>query len=209
MLPIETWLAYTGACILIILAPGPDNVLAISRGISQGRFSALVSSAGAGVGLMVHVAAAVLGLAGLIQTSAVAFGVIKVVGAAYLIWLGIKAIRSKDLVTFSASGALSNQAVFASGLLTNVLNPKPALFILAFVPQLASPAHGAVTLQMGLLGTWFAFLAFAIFAVLGAFSAGLARWLEDHPRSTLGLNYGAGLTFIAAGMSVALLESRK
>ena len=69
MLPIETWLAYTGACILIILAPGPDNVLAISRGISQGRFSALVSSAGAGVGLMVHVAAAVLGLACLLCTS--------------------------------------------------------------------------------------------------------------------------------------------
>jgi len=209
MVPIETWVAYSGACVLIILAPGPDNILAISRDISQGRFAALVSSAGAGLGLLVHVAAAVLGLAVVIQTSAAAFGVVKIIGAGYLLWLGIKAIRSKNLVTFSTHGEVAIRSVFTSGFLTNVLNPKPALFVLAFVPQFVSPAYGSVTVQMALLGTWLALLAFVIFATLGSFSSVLTRWLEKHPRATLGVNYGTGFTFIAAGVSVALLENRK
>ncbi len=209
MIPLETWVAYTGACVLIILAPGPDNILAISRGISQGRFAALVSSAGAGLGLLVHVAATILGLAAVIQTSEVAFGIVKIIGATYLIWLGIKAICSKDLVTFSTNGETAIQTVFTSGFLTNVLNPKPAFFILAFLPQFVSPANGLVTLQMAMLGTWFALLAFAIFGVLGAFSSVLAHWLENHPKAIHSLNYGAGLTFIMAGVSVALLENRK
>ena len=98
MITTEILLTYTVASVLIILSPGPDNILAVSRGISQGRIAASVSSAGAALGLLVHVAAAVFGLAILIQTSAAAFGVIKLIGAGYLIWLGIKALRSRDLI---------------------------------------------------------------------------------------------------------------
>ena len=205
MVPIETWLTYTTACLFIILVPGPDNILAISRGLSQGRLAACISSAGAGLGLMVHVLVAFLGLTVLIQTSAVAFSVVKFLGAGYLIWLGIKALRSRALIAFSSQSHLSHRAVFLTGFLTNVLNPKPALFILAFVPQFVSPMYGAVELQTFLLGTWFALLAFAVFSLLGSFSSLLARWLEGCPRAIVGLNMGAGITFIAAGLSVLLL----
>lgn len=206
MVSIETWIAYTAACVLIILAPGPDNILAISRGLSQGRLAACISSAGAGLGLMVHVVVAVLGLAALIQASAVAFSVVKIVGAGYLIWLGIKVLRSRDLVAFSSHSHLSLRAVFMTGFLTNVLNPKPALFILAFIPHFVSPVYESAELQTLILGAWLAFLAFSTFAVLGAFSSILARWLENCPCAITGLNIGAGGTFIAAGLSVAFLE---
>ena len=206
MVSIEIWVAYTAACVVIILSPGPDNILAISRGLSQGRLAACISSAGAGLGLMVHVVVAVLGLAVLIQTSAMAFGVVKFIGAGYLLWLGIKVPRSRDLIAFSSHSHLSRRAVFMTGFLTNVLNPKPALFILAFIPQFVSPASGSVELQTLVLGAWLAFLAFGTFAVLGAFSSILARWLEGRPHAIAGLNIGAGATFIAAGLSIAFLE---
>lgn len=206
MIPIETWMAFTAACVLIILVPGPDNILAVSRGLSQGRLAACVSSVGAGMGLMVHVVVAFLGLAALIQTSAVAFSAVKLIGAGYLIWLGIKALRSRDLIAFSSHRRLSYREVLTTGFLTNVLNPKPALFILAFIPQFVSPAQGSIALQTLLLGAWFAFMAFAIFAVLGLFSSMFARWLESRPRVIQGLNMGAGATFIAAGVSVIFLE---
>ena len=122
-----------------------------------------------------------------------------------MIWLGIKALRSRALIAFSSQSHLSHRAVFLTGFLTNVLNPKPALFILAFVPQFVSPMYGAVELQTFLLGTWFALLAFAVFSLLGSFSSLLARWLEGCPRAIVGLNMGAGITFIAAGLSVLLL----
>jgi threonine/homoserine/homoserine lactone efflux protein len=90
MFPIETWLAYTAACVLLVLSPGPDNLLAISRGLSQGRVAACISGLSSGTGILFHVAAATFGLTLLMQTSAVAFRVLKLVGAGYLLWLGIR-----------------------------------------------------------------------------------------------------------------------
>ncbi len=209
MISIETWLTYTMACVLIILAPGPDNILAIGRGLSQGRIAAVVSSTGAGIGLMIHVLAAALGLAVIIKTSATAFLTVKIAGAAYLIWLGLKALKSRDLITFSKSKFLPLRSVFISGFLTNVLNPKPAFFILAFVPQFVSTDYGHETMQTIILGSWFAFLAFIIFSILGIFSSGLSEWLQKYPKATAGLNIGAGLTFVTAGLSIAFLEQNK
>lgn len=206
MVTIEIFFAYTLACILIILAPGPDNILAISRGLSQGRIAAFISSLGAGAGLMVHVLAAALGLAVLIQTSELAFSLIKGIGALYLIWLGIKAIRSKDLISFAPSSRQSHWSILTAGYLTNVLNPKPAIFILAFIPQFVSQDSGSVLGQTLLLGTWLVILAILTFTVLGCFASTLAKWLRDRPRAIWGLNVGAGTSFIAAGLSVANLE---
>lgn len=206
MISIEVLGTYTLACILIILAPGPDNTLAIGRGLSQGHLAACVSSAGAGLGLLVHILAATLGLAVLIKASTLAFSVIKIVGAVYLIWLGIKALHSRDLISFAPSTQQTYRSIFITGFLTNVLNPKPAIFIIAFVPQFVSPASGATESQVLLLGIWFALLTFLIFTILGCFASTLALWLRDRPRTVLGLNIGAGTTFIVAGLSVASLE---
>ena len=208
MITTDIWLVYTGACIVIILSPGPDNLLAIGRGVSQGRAATCLSSLGAAIGLLVHVLAAVLGLVLIVQTSAMAFGLVKAVGATYLIWLGIQAIKSRDLITFQPSQHQTLGKIFITGLLTNVLNPKPAIFILAFLPQFVDLEMDSATHQMLMLGVWFAVLAFVVFAIMGSCASVLTRWLSQRPKATWFLNIGAGLTLVTAGLSIVLLDRR-
>ena len=99
--------------------------------------------------------------------------------------------------------------MFATGLLSNVLNPKPGLFVVAFIPQFVSIARGAVHVQMLVYGAIFAVLTAIIFTLLGGFSARLSNWLARRPRVVAAANVGAGLTFIAAGLSILALERRK
>ena len=115
-------------------------------------------------------------------------------------------LKSRDLISFSSERPLPLRSVFVSGFLTNVLNPKPALFILAFVPQFVSQSEAHTVIQIIVLGSWFALLASVIFSLMGSFSAELSGWLEKHPKGTVGLNIGAGLTFVTAGLSIAFLQ---
>ena len=208
MFPIQVLAAYLAACVIVVLSPGPDNILALSRGLSQGKLAAALSSVGAGTGIMVHTLAATFGLAVLLQASQSAFWVVKALGAAYLILLGIKAIRSQGLISFAPSARLPLGRIFMTGLLSNVLNPKPGLFVLAFLPQFVSAGRGSVTIQMVVYGAIFAGLTMVIFSALGASAARLAGWLSRRPRVVSGLNLGAGLTFLAAGLSVLTLKAR-
>ncbi len=100
MFPTDILLAYLLATLLVVIAPGPDNILALSRGLGQGPVAAVASSVGAAFGIMVHTLAATLGLTLVIQASPVAFWAVKLVGAAYLLWLGVKALRSRNLISF-------------------------------------------------------------------------------------------------------------
>jgi threonine/homoserine/homoserine lactone efflux protein len=208
MFPPEILLTYLVAVLLVVIAPGPDNILAIGRGLSQGRLAAALSSIGAGLGIMVHSVAATLGLALVLQTSPMAFWVVKAVGAAYLLWLGFKAIRSRSLISFEPTAQQPLWRVFATGLLSNVLNPKPGLFVVAFIPQFVAVERGSVAVQMLVYGAIFAVLTAVIFTVLGAFASQLSGWLARRPRVTAAANVGAGLTFIAAGLSILALERR-
>jgi len=201
-------IAFTLACALVILSPGPDNILAIGRGLSQGKEAALITSAAAATGLLVHVAAATLGLAVIIQTSQTAFFFVKLMGAAYLIWLGVKAIFSRNLISFKQTDQLPIRSIFWTGFLTNVLNPKPAIFILAFIPQFISGDETEIGQQMFVLGVWFALMAFGIFSVLGCSATIVAGWFERHPKSVFGLNIGAGLALVGAGVSVIAMERK-
>ncbi len=209
MFPTDTLTAYLAATLLVVIAPGPDNILAISRGLSQGRAAAILSSAGAGLGIMVHTLAAALGLTFVIQASPAAFWVVKLVGAAYLIWLGVMALMSHSLVSFTPTARQSPWRVFATGLLSNVLNPKPGLFVLAFIPQFVSASRGSVSTQMLVYGAIFALLTALIFSVLGCHAARLSGWLAQRPRATRWLNRGAGATFIASGISILALGQRR
>lgn len=208
MFPVETWLAYTAACILVVLSPGPDNLLAIGRGLSQGRVAACVSGLSSGAGALFHVAAATFGLTLLMQTSAVAFLVIKLFGAGYLLWLGIKVLRSRSLISFAPAAKQPLSTIFATGFLSAALNPKPGLFVLAFIPQFVSPERGSVTTQMLVYGVWFALLGAVVFALMGVFASRLSSWLRARPRVVTGLNVSAGLTFIASGLSIAVLKQK-
>ncbi|MBS0447017.1 MAG: LysE family translocator [Proteobacteria bacterium] len=209
MFPLDTLAAYLAATLLVVLAPGPDNILAISRGLSQGRTAAALSSIGAGLGIMCHTLAATLGLTLVIQTSPLAFWAIKIVGAAYLLWLGWKALTSRNLVSFEPAARQPLPRVFATGLLSNVLNPKPGLFVLAFIPQFVSASRGPVAGQMLGYGAIFAVLTALIFTLLGSSAARLSRWLSVRPRAAQTLNVGAGLAFIASGVSILALGRRR
>jgi threonine/homoserine/homoserine lactone efflux protein len=208
MFPIDILAAYLAAVLLVVVSPGPDNILAIGRGLSQGRLAAVLSSIGAGLGIMLHTVAAALGLTLVIQASPVAFLAVKLVGAAYLLWLGFRALASRNLISFTPAAQQSLPWVFATGLLSNVLNPKPGLFVLAFIPQFVSAARGPVHVQMLVYGAIFALLTAVIFSVLGCYAARLSSWLERRPRATKWLNFGAGATFIASGVSILALGRR-
>jgi threonine/homoserine/homoserine lactone efflux protein len=209
MFPTEILLAYLLAVLIVVIAPGPDNILAISRGLSQGWAAAAASSVGAGLGIMVHSVAAALGLALVLQTSPLAFWVVKVAGALYLLWLGVRALASRSLISFAPSSRQSLRRIFLTGLLSNVLNPKPGLFVVAFIPQFVSTARGSVQLQMLGYGAIFALLTALIFTLLGGFSARLSTWLSSRPRALLAVNLGAGATFVLAGLSILALERRR
>lgn len=208
MFTFETLLAYTAACLLVVISPGPDNLLALSRGLSQGPLAAALSSLGAGLGIMVHTLAATFGLSLLIQGSPQAFWVVKAVGAVYLIWLGGKALVSGDLIAFTPATRKPAWQVFRIGVLSNVLNPKPGLFVLAFLPQFVDAHRGSAVAQMLVLGAMFAVLTAIIFALMGAFASRLSAWLQQRPRMVRGVNIGAGLTLIAAGLSILALRQR-
>jgi threonine/homoserine/homoserine lactone efflux protein len=209
MFPSDVLLAYLAAVALVVASPGPDNILAISRGLSQGRVAAGLSSVGAGLGIMFHTAAATLGLALVLQTSPLAFWAVKAAGAAYLVWLGYKAIASRSLISFVPAERQSLSRVFVAGLLSNVLNPKPGLFVVAFIPQFTSPARGAVHVQMLVYGAIFAILTAVAFTLLGCFAARLSAWLSHRPKVVAATNIGAGLTFVAAGLSILALDRSK
>lgn len=169
--------------LIVIVAPGPDNILVLTRGISQGRKAAMVSAGGASVGLVCHSLFAAAGLSALLAQSAMAFSVVKYAGAAYLIYLGVKTLLSRE--GFAVSGgerAMRLRNVFAQGVASNVMNPKIAVFFLAYLPQFADPAAGGMAPQLLLLGLAFALCTWVVFSVLGYFSGTLGDRLVRRPR---------------------------
>ncbi|TMO54899.1 LysE family translocator [Pseudoalteromonas aurantia] len=208
MFPLEVFLAFTVACMVLVCSPGPDNLLAIGRGLSQGKRAALVSGSASGTGILFHVLAATLGLTVLLQTSTLAFYIVKTIGAAYLIWLGVKVLCSKGLFTLNPVARQPLSAIFLTGFLSAALNPKPGLFVLAFIPQFVNPELGSVTAQMVGYGVWFAFLTALGFTLMGGFASRLSQWLHTKPHFVDKLNIGAGLTFVSSGLAVALMPQK-
>jgi len=208
MFPIDVWITYTLACLLLVISPGPDNILAIGRGLSQGKLAACFSGAASGMGILFHILTATFGLTLLIQTSELAFIIVKLIGAGYLIWLGIKVLKSRSLINLSPTEKQPLTSILTTGFLSAALNPKPGMFVLAFIPQFINPELGSVTTQMIIYGVWFALLTAIGFALMGIFASRLASWLHEKPKVINGLNIGAGLTFITSGLAVAALKQR-
>lgn len=208
MFPIEVWITYTLACLLLVISPGPDNILAIGRGLSQGKLAACFSGAASGMGILFHILTATFGLTLLIQTSELAFIIVKLIGAGYLIWLGIKVLRTRSLINLTPTEKQPLTSILTTGFLSAALNPKPGMFVLAFIPQFVDPELGSVTTQMIVYGMWFALLTAVSFALMGVFASRLAGWLHEKPKFINGLNIGAGLTFITSGLAVAALKQQ-
>jgi len=204
-----TFSLFVAASLALIIAPGPDLLYVLARGIAQGRRAGLLSAAGVTLGILVHTLLAALGLAVLLQTSALAFMLVKYVGAAYLVYLGVKAFRDKDGFAPQAHRqAASGRVIFWQGVLSNVLNPKVALFFLAFLPQFVheNGVHPAV--QMIGLGLLFAGMGVVFLCFLGYFAGSVGHWLQHRPAVAARMRWVTGGIFLLLGLRLAFLERR-
>jgi threonine/homoserine/homoserine lactone efflux protein len=201
------FLLFAGVSWALILAPGPDMLYVITRGMTQGRRAGMLSAVGVVCGILVHTTAAALGLTLILQTSAVAFLIVKYLGAAYLIYLGITAWRDKTAFHVQAPAAsVSFHKIFWQGVLSNVLNPKIAIFFLAFLPQFVDKGGSQVTLQMVILGLTFACFGLCFLLVVGYSSGTIGGWLTRRPHTAQSLQRLAGGILIALGIRLALTE---
>jgi threonine/homoserine/homoserine lactone efflux protein len=208
MLTLTQIVLFLPAMFIVMATPGPDMLLVISRGISQGPRAALVSTLGTCAGILVHTVLVALGLSALLQASPFAFTALKIAGGAYLLYLGWQAIRHQALIDISPVAAMPLWRVFAVATLTNVLNPKVAIFMLAFVPQFVYAERGDIALQIFMLGSLFAFIQIFAYGLIGAFAAQLKAWLLQHPRVVTGMNYGTGAVMIAAGFAALMTKTK-
>jgi len=198
---------FISVSLALIIAPGPDMLYVVTRGITQGRRAGILSALGVVVGILVHTTAAAFGLTLIFQSSAFAFLLVKYVGAAYLIYLGFKAWRDKS--TFSvqaASSAVSSRLLFWQGVLSNVFNPKIAIFFLAFLPQFVDKDSPQATWQMVSLGLTFAGLGLCFLLLVGSSSGAIGRWIARRPDYTQFLQRLAGSILMGLGIRLAFTE---
>lgn len=204
----STLLVFMTATMILLITPGPAVLYIVARSIDQGRTAGLVSILGIHVGTLFHIIAAALGISALLMSSALAFHVVKYLGAAYLIYLGIRKLLEPDqpeAVTLAHKQQLSR--VFYQGIIVNVLNPKTALFFFAFLPQFVDPARGPVILQILFLGL--------VFIVLGILSDGtyallagtIRQWLRSSRAVIRAQRYFAGSIYIVLGLATAAAGS--
>ncbi len=199
------------ASLALIATPGPDLIYVVTRGVAQGRRAALVSACGVCSGLVVHTSFAAIGLSALLARSAVAFSVVKYAGAAYLIYLGIKALLSREslVATGEAAPAASRlRGVFWQGVASNVLNPKVALFFLAFLAQFVGAGAGNAAVQMLVLGSIFPLLGLVFLSFVAFFSGALGDWIGGRPNVAVALRWLTGSVLIGLGLRLALPERR-
>ena len=202
-------LLFLTASLVVIVAPGPDNILVLTRGVTLGRKAALVSATGASVGLVTHSLFAAAGLSALLAQSAVAFSVVKYAGAAYLIFLGVRALLDHNsLVLAEGSPPVGLRSVFTQAVASNVLNPKIAVFFLAYLPQFADPSAGGMAPQLLALGLTFALLTWAMFSIIALFSGALGGWLRSRPGFASGLGWLTGGVLIGLSLRLAFSDRR-
>jgi threonine/homoserine/homoserine lactone efflux protein len=196
---------FIAASTLLALAPGPDIVYVLTRAVSQGRKAGIAAALGFASGCIFHTVLAAVGIAALIRSSELAFDVVRYAGAAYLVWIGIQALRYRR--AFSVEGASDAKAlvtIYKQSVIGNILNPKVTLFFLAFLPQFVNVPAGNVGMQMALLGAIFMAVTIVVFGAVATFAAMIGDWIRRRPAIGERLNIFAGITFIALGIRVAL-----
>ena len=205
MIPFDTALPFFAASVVLALAPGPDNVFVLLHSAAHGRRAGLVVVLGLCSGLLFHTAAVALGLAAVFAASATAFLVLKLVGAAYLVWLAWQSWRAPvGAESASATPALSAGTAFRRGVLMNVTNPKVAIFFMAFLPQFTNPAQGNMVGQIMQLGALFMLAALITFSTIAFFAATVGQKLLRSPRAQHWLNRTASVVFIGLAMRLAM-----
>lgn len=194
------------AALALLLTPGPAVLYIVARSVEQGRLAGLVSVCGITTGTLVHVLAAALGLSALLASSALAFSAVKYAGAAYLIYIGVRRILDRAAAP-AAPGRLARRSLgrlYRDGFVVNLLNPKTALFFLAFLPQFIDPARGGAPFQVVFLGLLFALMGFASDGLYALAAGAAGRWVKRNSQYLRWERYLTGGVFIGLGVTAAL-----
>ncbi|CUI38416.1 LysE family translocator [Cognatishimia activa] len=205
-MPIDILVTFSVAVTLLALAPGPDNLFVLTQSALNGAKSGIWVVLGLCSGLFVHSAAVALGLAALLQTSAMAFTLIKFAGAAYLIYLAYQAFHAPVQKIGEATPKRSAFMLYRRGLIMNITNPKVAIFFLAFFPQFTDPANGAMIGQIATLGVIFVVMTFVVLGGIALVAGGLSERIARTPTVQLWMNRVAGLVFIGLAAKIATSE---
>lgn len=209
MFGIVNFEAFLLAGILLNLTPGSDTMYILGRSISQGKKAGLLSALGISTGALVHTILAALGLSIILAQSATAFNLIKYLGALYLVYLGIRMILSKPKSDLNLNEGLKihdNRKIYLSGIVTNILNPKVALFFLAFLPQFIDPNYSNSTLSFLILGLTFVTTGTIWCLILALFSSWLSEKIKGNFRVKIWLDKVTGSVFILLGIKLALMK---
>jgi threonine/homoserine/homoserine lactone efflux protein len=204
----ETLLLFAGASVAVLLFPGPAVIYIVSRSAVHGRRAGMVSVLGVETGNLVHVAAAAIGVSAVIASSATAFTLVKYAGAAYLVYLGVRALLARESdEPAGRAAAKRDPRFFRDGVVIAVLNPKTALFFLAFLPQFVDAGHGPAWLQLTTLGVMFVAIAVITDGLYALVSGSIGSAIRGrHPGGGVGLARASGLVYIGLGLSAALAD---
>ncbi|QEN90986.1 LysE family translocator [Labrys sp. KNU-23] len=203
------WGLFVLASITLLLTPGPAVLFIVARSVERGKVAGLVSVLGIHLGTIVHIVAAAVGLSALIVSSTLAFSVVKYLGAAYLLWIGVRTLMAPDLPPeISAKSTKPLHRLFQEGFIVNLFNPKTAIFFLAFLPQFVDPARGALHWQILVLGFTFMGLGMLSDAMFALAAGAAGDFLRRSRRFLRFQRWFAGLSFIGLGVTAALV-SRK
>ncbi len=202
------FLAYIAAVLALTLTPGPDMTLFLSQTVSRSRLAGLVAYSGAATGLVCHTVFVAVGLSALLLASATAFTILKVVGALYLLWLAVDAVRNGSSFQLSSGGRAQGGLirVYAKGLLINLLNPKIIVFFITFLPQFVSPSDPDAAPKLFFLGVMFVVVATPITLLMIAFAGSLASLLKRSRVATRAVDYL--FATVLGGFAVKLLATR-
>ncbi|WP_437823976.1 LysE family translocator [Tenacibaculum mesophilum] len=205
---IENFIAFLVATILFVLTPGIETVFLINKSISQGRRSGIYTSFGLNTGALVHTLFGALGLSIMVAKSAIFFALIKYLGAAYLIYLGVtKVMSKKGLIANTNEEQKKNSAKssFTSGFVTNILNPKVALFFIAFFPQFISPTEIENPVPFIIMGVIYAVMTTIWYLVLTSFAGIFSTKIKENERIGVRLNKISGVIFVLMGLQIAFM----
>jgi threonine/homoserine/homoserine lactone efflux protein len=193
------------ASLALLVVPGPAVLYVIGRSVEQGRRAGFVSVAGIATGSLVHVAGAAVGLSAILASSAVAFSAVKFLGAAYLIYLGIRTLLTRsNTSTGGERRSRTLRTLYVQGAIVEALNPKVALFFLAFLPQFVDPARGSVPVQMLVLGAMFVTIGLCTDSLYALIAGSAGEWLKRQPLFAAAQRWVAGTAFIGLGLTTAL-----
>ncbi len=207
MLDFNTIVLFISASVLLALAPGPDNIFVMTQSMTKGAKPGIFVTLGLCTGLIFHTSAVALGVAAIFQTSIIAFNILKLIGAGYLLYLAYMSFMSNSKSKVNASkDDISLFKLYKRGIIMNVTNPKVSIFFLAFLPQFTNPQSGSITLQVFFLGALFMLSALVVFSSIALLAGKLGNWFNRSQNAENILNKVAGTIFAGLAIKLALSE---